>query len=336
MRAPKLAAGGLFAPVSREGALVLNNLLLVTGAAVVLLGTLYPLLLDAVGGGKVSVGPPFFNATFVPLMVPLLIACGVGAMLSWKRADLAGVASRMTATALATALVIIATAYFAVGARALAALGLGLAAWLVAGAVAALVERAGLGRTARGDALRRLATLPRAVYGMTLAHAGVGILVAGVAASTLWQTERIVQMRAGDTLEIAGYTIAFDGAREVAGPNYVAIQGVFRVLDGTETRFTLTPERRSYPAERSQTTEAAIHTTWFADLYVVLGEGDGANRWTVRAYHNPLVPWIWVGAIVMALGGMVSLTDRRLRVGAPKRAAGRQGADLSGAAAAGE
>jgi cytochrome c-type biogenesis protein CcmF len=336
MRAPKLAAGGLFAPVSREGALVLNNLLLVTGAAVVLLGTLYPLLLDAVGGGKVSVGPPFFNATFVPLMVPLLIACGVGAMLSWKRADLAGVASRMTGVALVTAVVMIATAYFAVGARALAALGLGLAAWLVAGAGAALVERAGLGRTARSEGLRRLANLPRAVYGMTLAHAGVGILVAGVAASTLWQTERIVQMRAGDTLEIAGYTIAFDGAREVAGPNYVAIQGVFRVLDGTETRFTLTPERRSYPAERSQTTEAAIHTTWFADLYVVLGEGDGANRWTVRAYHNPLVPWIWVGAIVMALGGMVSLTDRRLRVGAPKRAAGRQGADLSGAAAAGE
>jgi cytochrome c-type biogenesis protein CcmF len=332
VRAPRLAPSGLFAPISREGALVLNNLLLATAAAVVLLGTLYPLLLDAFGGGKVSVGAPFFNATFVPLMVPLLIACVVGSMLSWKRGDLAGVIGRLIAALAVTAAVVVATAYFAVGEGALAALGLGLATWLVAGSIVGLGHRVGAGRVPVGEALRRLATLPRAVHGMTLAHAGLGIVVAGIAGASAWQVERIVQMRAGGTLELAGYEIVFDGVRDAAGPNYRAAQGVFRVVEDGATKFTLTPERRFYPAERSQTTEAAIHTTWFADLYVVLGEGDGIDRWTVRAYHNPLVPWIWVGAVVMAVGGMVSLTDRRLRFGAPKRAA-RGAAGLSGAAA---
>jgi cytochrome c-type biogenesis protein CcmF len=336
VRAPGLAPSGLFAPISREGALVLNNLLLATAAAVVLLGTLYPLLLDAVGGGKVSVGPPFFNATFVPLMVPLLIACVVGSMLSWKRGDLAGVIGRLTAAAAVTALVVIATAYFSVGEAALAALGFGLAAWLVAGSIIGLGHRVGAGRLPIAETVRRLTALPRAVHGMTLAHAGLGVVVAGIAGATLWQEERIAQLRAGDTLELAGYEIAFDGVRDVAGPNYRAAQGVFRVVQDGATQVTLTPERRSYPVERSQTTEAAIHTTWFADLYLVLGEGDADGRWTVRAYHNPLVPWIWVGAIVMALGGMVSLTDRRLRIGAPKRAVRVGGAAVGGAAASGE
>jgi cytochrome c-type biogenesis protein CcmF len=329
-RAPRLAPSGLFAPISREGALVLNNLLLATAAAVVLLGTLYPLLLDAVGGGKVSVGPPFFNATFVPLMVPLLIACVVGSMLSWKRSDLSGVLGRLTAAGAVTAGIVIATAYFAVGEAALAALGLGLAAWLFAGSILVLADRVGVGRLSWGETLRRLATLPRATYGMTLAHGGVGILVAGIAASSLWQVERIVQMQPGEELKLGGYTVVFDGVREVMGPNYRATQGLFHVVDNGLTKLTLTPERRFYPVERSQTTEAAIHTTWFADLYVVLGEGDPNGRWTVRAYHNPLVPWIWVGALVMAAGGMVSLTDRRLRVGAPKRARGAS--DLAPAA----
>ncbi len=156
---------------------------------------------------------------------------------------------------------------------------------------------------------------------MTAAHAGLGIIVAGITASSAWQVERIQLMRPGETIEIAGRSITFDGVENVRGPNYVAQRGTFTVRDGDEVIVRLTPEKRSYPAERSQTTEAAIHTTWLSDLYVVLGEAADGGAWSTRIYHNPLVPWIWTGAIVMALGGAISLTDRRLRVGAPRRAA---------------
>ena len=274
-RAPALQGGGLFAPVSREGALVLNNLLLSTAAAVVLLGTLYPLILDALGGGKVSVGPPFFEATFIPIAVPLLIACAMGAMMAWKRGDLAGVLGRLK-IAVALAAIVMAVAAWRAGIEdILAAFGLGVAAWLFAGAMVELAEKIGLFRLRPAESLRRAARLPRAAWGMTIAHAGLGIIVAGMVAANAWQTERIQAMRPGESVDLAGYTVVFEGAGRTRGPNYDAVTGRFQLLDGAAPVALMRPERRNYPAERSQTTEAAIHTTWLADIYVVLGEQAG-------------------------------------------------------------
>jgi len=202
-----------------------------------------------------------------------------------------------------------------------AAFGLALAAWLITGALIGLGDKLGLFRVSFRETLRGAVRLPRSSWGMTAAHAGLGIIVAGITASSAWRVERIQLMRPGEAIEIAGQTVTFDGVQRVQGPNYAAQRGTFTVRDGDELVVRLTPEKRSYPAEGSQTTEAAIHTTWLADLYVVLGEQTDDGAWTTRIYHNPLVSWIWAGAIVMALGGAVSLTDRRLRVGAPRRAA---------------
>jgi cytochrome c-type biogenesis protein CcmF len=305
VRAPALKGGGLFAPISREGALALNNLFLCTAAAIVLLGTLYPLILDALGGARVSVGPPFFTATFVPVMLPLLAAMPIGGMLAWKRGDLSGVLMRLK-LAFAAAVIL----GLVVAARdTLAGLGLGLALWLILGALWDLAER-----VARGH------SVPRASWGMAIAHAAMGIIVAGITASHAWQQERIGLMRPGESVELAGYTFRFAGAEQVPGPNYVAWRGSVIAMRGDRPIALMQPEKRSYPVERQTTTEAAIHTSWLADLYVVLGEPDGAGAWSVRIYYNPLVPWIWVGAIAAAFGGMVSLTDRRHRVGAPVRA----------------
>ncbi len=320
VRAPALKGGGLFAPISREGALVLNNLLLTTAAAVVLLGTLYPLILDALGGGKVSVGAPFFEATFVPIAVPLLLACAVGAMMAWKRGDLAGVLGRLKVAAVLAAAVTAVAAWRAGIDDILAAFGLGVAVWLFAGAAIELAEKIGLFRLRPAAAVRRAAGLPRAAWGMSIAHAGLGVIVAGMVAASAWQTERIVLMSPGQSEALASYRVAFEGAGRTRGPNYEAVTGRFTLMDGGRTVAALRPEKRSYPAEGSQTTEAAIHTTWLADVYVVLGERAEGDKWAVRLYHNPLVPWIWIGAAAMAAGGLVSLTDRRLRVGAPRRA----------------
>jgi cytochrome c-type biogenesis protein CcmF len=321
VRAPTLKGGGLFAPVSREGALVLNNLFLATATAVVFLGTLYPLMLDAVDGGKVSVGAPFFNATFVPLMVPLLIACPIGAMMAWKRGDLTGVLGRLKVAAFAALLIGLATVVIDGDTDIVAALAMGVAAWLVTGAALDLAERTGLFRISFGATLRRAANLPRSAWGTAIAHSAVGIMVAGITASSSWQTERIQIVRPGDVVELAGYEVTFRGAGNVPGPNYTALRGTFELTFEGRPITTLYPEKRDYPAEKSNTTEAAIHTTPLADVYVVLGDADGKGGWATRMYHNPLVPWIWAGAIFMAIGGMVSLSDRRLRVGAPKRAA---------------
>ncbi|MBM3487642.1 MAG: heme lyase CcmF/NrfE family subunit [Alphaproteobacteria bacterium] len=331
-RAPALKGGGLFAPVSREGALVLNNLLLCTAAAVVLVGTLYPLVLDAFGGGKVSVGPPFFNLTFVPIMVPTLLAVVVGAMLSWKRGDLAGVMGRLWLAAGAAGLVAVATLGLGGLRHALAALGFALAVWLVVGIAVDLAARLGLGTVGARDCLRRAAKLPRSAWGMAVAHAGLGVVVAGITASAHWQVEELRLLRPGETVALASYAVTFDGARQVRGPNYSAWEGRLVVRDGDRLVATLLPQKRFYPAEGQTTTEAAIHTTWLADIYVVLGKAEEGGAWSVRLYHNPLVPWIWVGAVVMALGGMLSLSDRRHRVGAPRRAA-RAGSEPSAAKA---
>ena len=328
-RAPALrsSGAGLFKPISREGAMVLNNLLLSVAAATVFLGTLYPLFLDIVGGGKISVGAPYLNSTFVPLMVPLLAAVAIGPMLAWKRGDLPGVLSRLYVAFAAAALAALLALWLADWRSALAALGLGLGAWVIAGSVAEWAGRIQLFRVPLGDSARRAFGLPRSFYGMSIAHAALGIVVLGITASSAWQTEVIKVVRPGEWLPVAGYSLRLRDVREVRGPNYVAQQARVDVVRGAAPAgevkpvVVLEPEKRRYPVEGNSTTEAAIHTTFLADLYVVLGDPGADGGWVVRAYYNPLVPWIWGGALVMFFGGRVSLSDRRHRVGAPKRSA---------------
>jgi cytochrome c-type biogenesis protein CcmF len=318
-RAPSLVGGGLFAPISREGGLLLNNLLLTTAAATVLLGTLYPLLLDVVAHQKVSVGPPFYEMTFIPIMVPLLIAMALGPLLPWKRADLAAALARLKFAFLAVAVAAVVTLWLA-GVKSIgAACGLGLAAWLFTATIIEWIERVRLFSEPLATVWRRAVRLPRATWGMTFAHAGMAITIAGIAGSTAWTTELIVSGKPGQSFELAGYTIALDAVHDVPGPDYTATRADMRLLrDGREIT-AMHPEKRFYPVENGAQTDVAIRTNLLSDVYAVIGDPDGAGAYTLRLYYNPLVPWIWLGAAAMAFGGLVSLSDRRHRVGAPAR-----------------
>ncbi len=321
-RAPMLAPGGMFRPVSREGTLVLNNLLLSTATATVLIGTLYPLLLEAISDDRVSVGPPYFEATVVPLMIPLVVAMAIGPLLAWKRADLSGVLGRLGAVAGLTAVALMFALYRTTDAPVMALVGLALAAWAIAGSLVELAERIRLFRIPLGASWKRAKGLPGSAWGLSLAHAGLGIALAGMVGSTAFLSERIQVMAAGDTVEIAGYDVTFEEVLQTQGPNYVVERARLTVYRDNAAVAVLEPEKRWYPVARMATTEAAIRTTMFADLYAVLGDQQPGNAaWTVRLYHHPLVPWIWIGSIVMSLGGVASLADRRLRVAITARRA---------------
>ena len=314
MRAPSLRPGGLFAPVSREGALVLNNLFLAAGCFTVLTGTLYPLLLDVLGGATVSVGPPYYEIVFVPLMVPLLILVALGMMAPWKRADLAGVLSRLKLLVLVSVATLGIVWWWTFETSPLPAFGIALSVWIAGSVILEYGERIRIFRCPLRQSWQRARQLPAASLAMNLAHLGLAVFVAGVTASSAWQTEIIRTMAAGDRQDIAGYTLVFEGAEMVAGPNYDAERGTFLVTANGRHITRLEPERRAYLVQATQTTEAAIHTTLLADLYVVIGDAVGDGAHVVRLYHNPLVPWIWGGALLMAAGGAIGLVRRR---GAP-------------------
>ena len=318
VRAPALKDSGLFVPLSREGGLLLNNLFLSVAAGVVFFGTLFPLFASAFDY-TVSVGAPFFNLVFGVLMTPFLCMLPLGPLLAWKRADLLGAAQRIWVAGLAAALVVILLLYAVNGGPVLAIFGLGLAAWLIVGAFADLAERIKLFRTPPATSWSRLRNVPRATLGMTLAHGGLGIVVAGIVAASAWRAEQILVMRPGQSTDISGYSIEFQSVGPADGPNYSAERGEFVVSRDGHELARLHPERRFYPVQRQSTTELAIRTTGFGDLYVVLGEDQGNGARAVRIYHNPLAPWMWAGAVIMVIGGLVSLTDRRYRVGVPGR-----------------
>jgi cytochrome c-type biogenesis protein CcmF len=325
-RAPALKAGGLFAPVSREGALLLNNLLLSTAAGTVLLGTLYPVFADALALGKVSVGPPFFNAVFVPIMVPLIAAMAVGPLLSWKRGDLKGALARLWAAA-AIAVAAFAAAWLIAGGTAddlLSAAGFGLAGWVIAGTLIEWAGRIKLFQAPPAETLRRAGRLPRAAWGMTLAHAGLGLIILGVTASSSWKEEAVQTMAIGDTVTVRDWAFTLLAVDQGTGPNYRLTRGTVRLSrDGAEVAL-LQPEQRTYTQPPRPTTEAAIHTTGLHDLYAVIGDKAADGRgWVTRFYYEPLVPFLWYGALLMGLGGAISLSDRRHRVGAPARKARR-------------
>ena len=320
MRAGALAPGGVFAPISREGALVVNNLFLTAAAATVVVGTLYPLALEALTGMRISVGAPFFNLTFVPLVVPLLAIVPFGPLLAWKRGDLLAATQRlMLAFGIALAGAIVAGA-FAGYHNVLALAGIWLGVWLIAGALSELALRVKLGSLAPGDSLRRALGLPRSVYGTMLAHAGVGLTVLGIVAVTTWQGEIIRSMKPGDTATLAGYELTLDGFVKRDGSNYSETAVKFTVRQGGNTVATLEPAKRRFAASGTDTTESAIRTVWFSQLYLSIGDIAADGTVTARLYWKPLVTLIWLGALVMAFGGLLSLSDRRLRVGAPKPA----------------
>ncbi|MEP1323920.1 heme lyase CcmF/NrfE family subunit [Nisaea sp.] len=319
-RSQSLAPGGLFHPISREGALVLNNLFLSTATATVLVGTLYPLAIEAVTGDKISVGEPFFNLTFGPVFAVLLVAVPFGPLMAWKRGDLFAAAQRLTVAFALAALAGILALLFLDRNAALAALGIGLAFWLIFGALTDLALRAGVGKVTPKTALRRLAGLPRSAHGTALAHLGLGLSTLGVVAVVTLQTETILTMKPGETVDVAGYTLRFEALNPHRGPNYTEDQGVFPVFDADGDRIaTIVSSKRLYTARRMPTTEAGIETLGLSQLYISLGDETDDGGVVVRVWWKPLVTLIWLGALVMMIGGTLSLADRRLRVGAPAR-----------------
>jgi cytochrome c-type biogenesis protein CcmF len=318
-RAPLLRQGGLFAPISREASLVLNNLLLSTACAAVLIGTLYPLGLEALTGAKISVGPPYFNAVFLPLMIPLLIAVPFGPFLTWKRGDILGVAQRLAFAAGLAVLAAVATFAIAGEGPTLAPLGIGLGVWLIIGALSETAYRVKLFQVPLAESSRRLRGLPRSSFGTLMAHLGVGVAVLGIVATSAWRSELILAAKPGEAINFAGYTITFQGTTRQQGPNYVEDSGEFLVESDGATITTLAPSRRQFFTPRTVTSEAAIHLALAGDLYLVLGETTPEGGAAVRVYFNPLVRLIWIGALIMFFGGALSLSDRRLRIGAPAR-----------------
>jgi cytochrome c-type biogenesis protein CcmF len=319
LRASRVVLGEPFGALSRESLLLANNVLLLTATASVLLGTLYPLFLDALGLGKISVGPPYFNAVFVPLAVPVLFLMGVGPVARWRGMALPELARRLRWAAAVSAVVALALLGWLGSWRPLVGLGVWLAAWVVASGVGTLWTR-----------LRSAAGPPgRGFYGMSLAHLGVAVAAVGITLVSALESERAVRVSPGDTLTLAGYTLHFEGVGRVEGPNYLSARAGFSVSrDGVDLG-TLHPEKRLYNASGTTMTEAAIASSPTGDLYLALGSPLGEGAWSVHAYHKPFVGWVWAGAALMALGGLLAATDRRYRLRDPALA---RDARLGGAA----
>ncbi len=324
-RAPALQRGGLFAPVSRESLIVLNNIILTAATATVLLGTLYPLIREAMDGDSVSVGPPYFNLAFTPLMVVAMLLLPFGPLTAWKRGDARAAADRLKLAA-AAAVVFGVAAYAVVSPRkVLAAAGLAVGFWLLFGALAEVAERTRAFRAPMAETIRRLVGLPLGAWGMTLAHMGLGVFTLGAVFETAWKIEAAEALSLGGRIEVGAYSLSLDQVRTVEGPNFLAERGTVSVTRGGQTVCTAEPERRFYPTGRQTTSEVALCHRGLDQIYIVLGERragpDGGPAWLVRGYFNPWVQLIFVGPLLMAIGGLVSLSDRRLRLAAGRKAA---------------
>jgi len=323
LRAPLLKQGGLFAPISREGALVLNNLFLVSACATVFIGTLYPLALEALTGEKISVGAPFFNATFAPLFVPLLIAVPFGPLLAWKRGDLLGAAQRLVGAAGIAVITVAVVFAMEGGGPILVPFAIGLAFYVMAGALTDIVERTGLLKVPFATAFARAKGLPRSAWGAAFAHFGLGITLLGVIGETQWSLERIAELKPGQTISVRRYELQFDGVTTRQGPNYRDLAGHFTVRRHGDVIGVMEPAKRSFPSRSTATSQTALMTRGVSQLYLSLGDQNPDGSLAVRLYYKPLVLLIWLGAVVMVVGGALSLSDRRLRVGAPRGARGK-------------
>ena len=310
-RAKQVGLGSKFEVLSRESLLLTNNVLLIVAAGSVLLGTLYPLFIDALNLGKLSVGPPYFNSVFVPLMAPAMFLIGVGPIARWKQAKIPELAVRLK-WAFALSLITAALLPFIIGGwKWRASLGLLIAIWIVATALQNIFGRI-KGGSGASNFFARLLAPSRAYYGMQLAHVGVAVFIAGITVVTSYQTERDVKMNIGDTVSVGGYQFQLKNLARVQGPNYEAMRADIEVSKGNEPPFTLMhPEKRAFTAAQNVTSETAIDRSIWRDLYLALGDEVDGGAWTVRVYHKPLVNWIWGGALLMAIGGAFAITDRR-------------------------
>ena len=321
-RAPKLGQGGLFAPISRESALVLNNILLAAATVTVLLGTLYPLIRDAMTGEAISVGPPYFNLTFTPLMAALLILLPAGPLMAWKRGDLRGVVQRLWLAVLIAGASGVLTIALVSPKKAFGALGVALGFWLIAGALTEIVERTRAFRVPLAQTLRRMVGLPRGAWGMTLAHLGLGVFVLGAVFETTWKLEAAEALPIGGGLGIGAYEVRLDAVDPVKGANFDADRATLTVTRKGQPVCVARPEQRLFTAGGETTSEVGLCYQGVSHIYLVLGErrDDGPEpRWMVRAYWNPWATLIFLGPVIMALGGFVSLSDRRLRLGVGRR-----------------
>jgi cytochrome c-type biogenesis protein CcmF len=319
-RASMLKQGGIFAPISREGALVFNNLFLTTACLTVFVGTMYPLALEALTGQKISVGAPFFNLTFGPIMLAVLFAMPFGPLLAWKRGDLLGVSQRLIA-AFAVGLVVMGITFAIEGVHSIVApFAIGLAFYVMMGSVLDIVERLGLFKLPLATSGRRAVGLPRSAWGTAVAHFGLGVSLLGIIAAGTWGTERIVAVKPAGTISLSGYDLHFKGLTQRPGPNYSSVVGTFTVTQDGNVIGVMEPHKRSFAARSMSTNEAALMSRGFGQLYISLGDSEPNGAVAVRLYYKPLVLLIWIGAVIMMLGGALSLSDRRLRIGAPKPA----------------
>ncbi len=311
-RAPKVGLGGKFDMLSRESMLLANNLLLLVAASSVLLGTLYPLIIDALGLGKLSVGPPFFETVFVPVMTPAIFLIGVGPISRWKQMSLPTLAIRLRWAFAVSVISALIAPYFMGEWKPLVSFGLLLAFWIIVCAFVNIKHR--INNSGQGSLFSRLVKQSRSYYGMHCAHLGVAVFIIGVTLVNSYETEKDVRMDIGSKVTVGGYTFQFNGVSDVVGPNYKAVRGDIAVIQDDKVISELHPEKRTYNASGMAMTEAAIDTGLFRDLYVALGEPLANNAWVVRAYHKPFVDWIWFGCLLMAIGGILSVTDRRYRL----------------------
>jgi cytochrome c-type biogenesis protein CcmF len=303
-RAPKATLGGKMGLVSRESMLLANSVLLVVATAAVLLGTVYPLIVDALNLGKLSVGAPYFNAVFVPLMVPVVFLMVPGGVAHWREARWAELAHAMRWPALAAVLVGLGVLFFSGRGTWLTAMGMALATWVVAGLLHQIVMR-----------MQKPGRIAPSFWGMHLAHLGIAVVVVGITLVKGYEVERDVRMGVGDTVQIENYSFELMGVSEVNGPNYKALRGEVRVNKDEKLLEVLYPEKRRYFSSNMPMTEAAIDSGFFRDLYVSLGEPIEGERpqWSVRVYYKPFVSWLWYGSILMVLGGLLAVSDRRYR-----------------------
>jgi cytochrome c-type biogenesis protein CcmF len=317
-RAGGLKQGGLFAPISREGALVLNNLLLTTCCATVFVGTLYPLALEALTGDKISVGAPFFNLTFVPLFIPLFILMPIGQSLAWKRGDFLAATQRLTFAIVAGVLFMLALAALR-GGPVLSVILSGLAAYVIFGSFADVGRRLFGGGASFSAAGHRLRGLPRQAFGSAFAHAGIGVTLLGLAA-TGWGAERITAMKPGDLVEIGPYQVTLEGVSSRPGPNYSEVFGRATISAGGVAKAAIEPATRTYPSRKMNRSEAGIATLGLGQVYMSIADVTPDGKLSARIYWKPLVAFIWIGALIMAFGGALSLSDTRFRVGIARRA----------------
>ena len=327
LRAPKIAGGGSFTLFSRESLLLASNVMLIAALGAVMLGTLYPLFLDALGMGKVSVGPPYFNAVFVPLMVPALFLVGIGPLARWKKADLPDMVKRLRVALIVAVVSALILPLTIDGFRPMVSVGLALALWIAFTVLIGFAERL---KNKPGSVLANVFRLPAGFWGMQLAHFGLAWIVAGITVVSGYESERYVKMNVDDTATFIGYTLTFKGVEIYEGPNYRAARGILNVTSKEGDQFVLHPEKRIYNSTGTAMTEAGVDSRFTRDLYTALGEELAPNVWTVKLYYKPLIAWLWIGSLLLVIGGIFAASDRRYRIASRRKVRKPVGATAGG------